>query len=123
MTTIQRQFVKKPWGAEDWLVKTDNYVAKHLFINPGEEISLQYHNQKEETMMVLSGMGTLVIGMAGLAERNDRYTSERTITEGDIFTIAPKTLHQVKASTALKLLEISTPQTEDLVRVRDRYAR
>lgn len=123
---IQRHFIEKPWGAEDWLVKNEHYVVKHLYINPKEQISLQYHNEKHETMIVLEGMGQLRIGREGLAEMEteDSTCDYQTITEGDIITIPPKTIHQIRAYTGLKILEISTPQTEDLVRVgRDKYGR
>jgi mannose-6-phosphate isomerase-like protein (cupin superfamily) len=126
MIPIQRRFVEKPWGAEDWLVQTDNYVAKYLYLNPNEEISLQYHNEKEESMIVLEGMGQLILGDEGFAEIFDKKDSPvfgTTITAGDILTIKPKTIHQIKAYTGMKILEISTPQTEDLVRVSDIYGR
>lgn len=110
---IKRTFVEKPWGAEDWLVQNEHYVVKHLYINAGEQISLQYHNEKHETMIILEGMGQLTL--------ND---SQSTITVGDIITITPKTIHQIRAYTGLKILEVSTPQTEDLVRVGvDKYGR
>lgn len=126
MTEIKRAFVTKPWGAEDWLVKNEHYVAKHLYLNPNEQISLQYHNEKHETMIVLEGMGHLRIGREGLAEMEseDSTSHYQMITVGDIITIPPKTIHQIKAFTGLKILEISTPQTEDLVRVgEDKYGR
>ena len=124
---INRLFVEKPWGAEDWLVKTKHYVAKHLYINPNEQISLQYHNEKHETMMVLEGMGKLLLGKDGKAEdfvTTDYSCTSSTITVGDIFSIPPKTIHQIKAITGLKILEISTSQVKDLVRVgEDKYGR
>ena len=129
-TAIKRTFVEKPWGAEDWLVEGENYVVKHLYINQKEQISLQYHKEKEETMIVLEGMGMLLIGNTGEAETEakgnkfDALCASTTITVGDIFTIPPKTLHQIKAFTGLKILEISTPQTKDLIRVgEDKYGR
>lgn len=123
---IKRRFDKKPWGAEDWLVSNEHYVVKHLYLNPNEQISLQYHNEKHETMIVLEGMGLLRLGREGLAEmETENSTSHyQTLTVGDIITIQPKTLHQIKAYTGLKILEVSTPQTEDLVRVgEDKYGR
>lgn len=119
---ISRKFVDKPWGGEDWLVKNEHYVAKHLYINPKEQISLQYHNEKHETMIVLEGMGQLLLGSVGA--KADTPCAWSTITVGDIIPIPPNTLHQIKAITGLKILEISTPQTEDLVRVgEDKYGR
>lgn len=124
---IQRTFVEKPWGAEDWLVKNEHYVAKHLYLNPKEQISLQYHDEKHETMIVLEGMGKLIMGEVGKAEDFDKPSTSctsSTITVGDIIPIPPKTIHQIKAYTGLKILEISTPQTEDLIRVgADKYGR
>jgi mannose-6-phosphate isomerase len=123
---ISRTFVDKPWGGEDWLVKTEHYVAKHLFVNPKEELSLQYHNDKHETMIVLEGMGSLLKGSNGGAETEAEQGFHRfwaTITVGDIITLPPKTIHQIRAISHLKILEISTPQTEDLVRLGDKYGR
>lgn len=126
MTEIKRTFVAKPWGAEDWLIKNEHYVAKHLYINAGEQISLQYHNEKHESMIILEGMGQLVTGRTGWAEQENEGSTMnfQTVTVGDIFTIQPKTIHQIRAHTGLKILEISTPQTEDLVRIgEDKYGR
>jgi mannose-6-phosphate isomerase len=123
---IKRTFVDKPWGGEDWLVENEHYVVKHLYINPKEQISLQYHNEKHETMIVLEGMGELLMGREGRAELEDEGSTcaYSTITVGDIIPILPKTIHQIKAISGIKILEISTPQTEDLVRVgEDKYGR
>jgi mannose-6-phosphate isomerase-like protein (cupin superfamily) len=124
---IKRKFVEKPWGAEDWLVQNEHYVTKHLYINPGEQISLQFHHEKHETMIVLEGMGELSLGREGFAQwedPNNPHVFKSTITAGDIIPIPPQTIHQIRAYTGLKILEISTPQTEDLVRVGvDKYGR
>lgn len=125
---INRTFVDKPWGGEDWLVKTEHYVAKHLYVSAKHELSLQYHNQKHETMIVLEGMAQLIKGEEGMAdlsigENHVTNCSSHTVTVGDIIILPPKTLHKIKAITNLKILEISTPQTEDLVRVADKYGR
>lgn len=128
MIKIKRTFIEKPWGAEDWLVENEHYVVKHLYINPKEELSLQYHNEKHETMIVLEGMGELILGREGYAEKEKddfhfRTCEYLTITQGDIITIPPKTIHKIRAFTGLKILEISTPQTNDLVRIDDKYGR
>jgi mannose-6-phosphate isomerase-like protein (cupin superfamily) len=115
-------FVEKPWGGEVWLEKNEHYCVKKLYLNPGQELSLQYHNEKCETMTVLTGMGELVMGPPGKAESFTKV-SHKPITEGNTFTLPPKTLHKIRALTGLIILEISTPQTEDLVRVEDRYGR
>lgn len=117
--------VEKPWGAEDWIVVSPHYVAKHLYVNPGQELSLQYHNEKHETMIVLEGMGEAYMGNIGMAEFSlpVQNVSPAPISVGDTITIPPKTTHKIRAFTGLKILEISTPHLKDLVRVEDRYGR
>lgn len=117
---FKRKYVEKPWGAEEHLFVGTHYAIKHLYLNPKEEISLQYHHEKKETMIVLEGIGELVLGEKG---NPDSEVSSTFITEGDIFTIHPKTVHQVRAYTGLKILEVSTPQLTDLVRIKDKYRR
>lgn len=79
-------------------------------------------------MIVLEGMGELILGREGHAEKekddfHSRTCEYLTITQGDIITIPPKTIHKIRAFTGLKILEISTPQTNDLVRIDDKYGR
>ena len=108
--------VDKPWGFELIWAKTDRYVGKILHINPGHVLSLQYHNQKDETIHVLRGEIILRL-------QQGETLSERRMREGESFHIPPKQIHQFEAVVASDLLEASTPEIDDIVRLKDRYGR
>ena len=108
--------VDKPWGHELIWARTDRYVGKILHIEPGHVLSLQYHNKKDESIHVLRGEIILRI------QRGDAMT-ERRVQEGESFHLPPKTIHQFEAVTASDLLEASTPEIDDVVRLKDRYGR
>lgn len=104
--------VEKPWGREVWWAVTDRYVGKVLQVRAGEALSLQYHESKLETLLFVGGRGRLVLG--------DRTVE---VAPGMAVTIPPGTLHRVEAETDLVFFEVSSPETEDVVRVADRYGR
>jgi mannose-6-phosphate isomerase len=109
--------VAKPWGHEEIFAVTDNYVGKILFIRQGEALSLQYHEVKEETLRVLDGELELVTG-------NDAdHLESRVIGPETIFHLPPGTLHRMVAVTDCRLLEVSTTELDDVVRIEDRYGR
>lgn len=112
--------VDKPWGYEHIWGKTDKYVGKLLHINKGERLSLQYHKIKEETIYVLEGMLELV-----LEEGSRRDMHSVFLEPGDTFHIAPLTIHRFAASqgTDVKLMEVSTIELDDVVRIEDDYSR
>jgi mannose-6-phosphate isomerase-like protein (cupin superfamily) len=108
--------VEKPWGYEVIWAKTDRYVGKILHIEPGHVLSLQYHNKKDESIYVLRGEIILRI-------QQGETLIERAMAEGGSFHISPKTVHQFEAVVATDLLEASTPEIDDVVRLKDRYGR
>ena len=108
--------VDKPWGHELIWAKTSRYVGKILHIEPGHVLSLQYHNKKDESIYVLSGEIVLRL-------QQGETLIERPLREGETFHIAPKTIHQFEAVVASDLLEASTPEIDDVVRLKDRYGR
>jgi len=108
--------VEKPWGYELVWARTDRYVGKILHIEPGHVLSLQYHNKKDETIHVLKGE---IIFRVQVGEE----LTERRMREGESYHITPPTIHQMEAVTAADLLEVSTPEVEDVVRIKDRYGR
>ena len=108
--------VEKPWGYEIIWARTDLYVGKILHIEPGHVLSLQYHNQKDESIYVLKGEIVLRF------QRDDTLI-ERPLRQGEAFHIQPKLIHQFEAVVASDLLEASTPQIDDVVRLKDRYGR
>ena len=108
--------VDKPWGHELIWAKTSRYVGKILHIEPGHVLSLQYHNRKDESIYVLSGEIVLRI-------QQGETLTERPLREGETFHITPKTIHQFEAVLTTDLLEASTPEIDDVVRLKDRYGR
>jgi quercetin dioxygenase-like cupin family protein len=108
--------VEKPWGHELIWAKTDRYVGKILHIEAGHVLSLQYHNVKDETIHVLSGEIILRLG------KNDQLT-ERRMRAGESLHIIPKQIHQFEAVVTSDVLEASTPEIDDVVRLKDRYGR
>ena len=108
--------VEKPWGYELIWALTDRYVGKILHIEPGHVLSLQYHNRKDETIHVLSGEIIFRV------KEGDALV-ERRMRAGESYHIAPLTVHQMEAVTAADLLEASTPESDHVVRLQDRYGR
>ncbi|HEX9393302.1 MAG TPA: cupin domain-containing protein [Gemmatimonadales bacterium] len=108
--------VAKPWGYELIWARTDRYVGKILHIEPGHVLSLQYHNKKDESIYVLAG--TIVLRL-----QQGETLIERRLVQGEAFHIAPKQVHQFEAVVASDLLEASTPELDDVVRLQDRYGR
>jgi mannose-6-phosphate isomerase len=108
--------VDKPWGHELIWALTDRYVGKILHIEPGHVLSLQYHNWKDETIHVLKGEIIMRI------KQGDVLT-ERRMGEGESCHITPRTVHQMEAVKTADLLEASTPEIDDVVRLQDRYGR
>ena len=117
MAAREPRFVDKPWGHEEIFAETARYVGKILFIRAGEALSLQYHERKEETLRVLDGSVRLITGLqVSTLESLD-------LGPGKAFHIAPGVIHRMVALTDCRLLEVSTPELEDVVRLEDRYGR
>ena len=108
--------VEKPWGYELVWARTDHYAAKILHVNAGHVLSCQYHNVKDETMHVLRGELILRLGQGDGQE-------ERRFLAGESVHIPPGTIHQIEAVVDTDVLEASTPELDDLVRLSDRYGR
>jgi mannose-6-phosphate isomerase-like protein (cupin superfamily) len=109
--------VSKPWGHEQIWARTDRYVGKILFIRAGEALSLQYHRVKDETIMLLSGRMTFVY----YADGEQPHTRE--LTPNEPFHITPGLRHRMIAVEDTRVLEVSTPELDDVVRLEDRYGR
>lgn len=110
--------VEKPWGYELIWAKTDRYVGKILHIEPGHLLSLQYHERKDETIFVLSGEIVFRVREPGSDE-----LVERPMRPGEAYHVTPGTVHQMEAVESTDLLEVSTPELDDVVRLQDRYGR
>ena len=110
--------VEKPWGHELVWARTDRYVGKILHIEAGHLLSLQYHEKKDETIYVLRGEIIFRVRESGRDELR-----EVRMREGDAYHVTPHTVHQMEAVTTADLLEASTPELDDVVRLKDRYGR
>lgn len=108
--------VPKPWGHETIWARTDTYVGKILHIKAGEALSVQYHNVKDETVYLLSG------NLIYRIWENDA-PKDVDLKIGEAYRITPGTIHQMEAVTDCDILEVSTPQLDDVVRLQDRYGR
>ena len=108
--------VEKPWGYEIHWAKTERYVGKILHIKAGHALSLQYHNLKDETIYLYSGKLLYEI------EREGKLTTIEMVP-GDSIHVTPKTVHRMTAIDDCDVLEASTPELDDVVRLQDRYGR
>jgi mannose-6-phosphate isomerase len=108
--------VPKPWGYEIIWAHTDRYVGKLLHINAGHALSVQYHNRKDETVYLLSGEMKYWVKLGAELE-------DVRLEQGDAFRITPGTVHYMEAITDCDILETSTPELDDVVRIEDRYGR
>jgi len=108
--------VPKPWGHETIWAHTDRYVGKILHIEAGHALSVQYHNAKDETVHLLSG--ELIYRV-----KTDETLEDVHLTQGESFRITPGTIHQMEAVTDCDVLEASTCELDDVVRLSDRYGR
>lgn len=109
--------VEKPWGHELIWAHTERYVGKILHIKAGHALSLQYHQRKDETVHVLTGRMRFQTGAEGEQLR------DRVLGPGESFHITPLLRHRMIAETECDILEASTPELDDVVRLDDRYGR
>ncbi|MGH7651303.1 MAG: cupin domain-containing protein [Gemmatimonadaceae bacterium] len=109
--------VPKPWGHETIWARSDRYVGKILHINAGQELSVQYHNEKDETIYLLSGSMTYRV------QDDDGVLRDVRLAVGESFRNVPGTVHQMVAVTDCDVLEVSTPELDDVVRLSDKYGR
>jgi len=108
--------VPKPWGHETIWAHTDLYVGKILHIKAGQALSVQYHEVKDETVYLLSGR------LIYRVWENDEPV-DVDLGVGQAYRITADTVHQMEAVKASDLLEVSTPEVDDVVRLEDRYGR
>ena len=96
--------VEKPWGYELHWAKTDKYVGKLIHVNAGHALSLQYHNQKDETIFLWSGRMLFEI------KEGDELV-KREMKPGEAVHITPKTVHRMTAIEDCDIFEVSTPSS------------
>jgi mannose-6-phosphate isomerase len=115
---VEPRRVDKPWGYELIFARTEVYVGKVLFVKAGESLSLQFHREKDESWLVQSGRAKLELGSAG-----DAVLREEVVGAGACFRFRPGTVHRVTAVEDTTIIEVSTTELDDIVRLEDRYGR
>ena len=113
------QMIKKPWGYElIWAYLPNGYVGKILHLEPQSSLSLQYHHQKDETMMLLSGEAYISLGQ-------ERQTLvEEMMVPNVPYHLKPGTIHRVRTGDQpADIVEVSTDHLDDVVRLEDSYGR
>ncbi len=114
-TPIRR--VDKPWGHELIFAHTERYVGKILHVDRGQALSLQYHEKKDETLYLREGEVELQV------EENGEMVTH-TLRAGDSYHIRPFVRHRMVAGEhGCDIIEVSTPELDDVVRLEDRYGR
>ena len=108
--------VPKPWGREEIFAENDRYAGKFLHLSPGHSLSLQYHERKDETLCVLEGEVILLVGVEG-------DMKEIRLRPGDSYRILPGIRHRMSAEIPCVLVEVSSPELDDVVRLQDDYGR
>jgi mannose-6-phosphate isomerase len=106
------RIVPKPWGREIWYAVEDRYAGKILEVTRGCALSLQKHERKQETMYLQSGRVLYHFNGADFE-----------MHEGECITVRPGDVHRIEALEDTVLLEVSTPELDDVIRLEDRYGR
>lgn len=115
--TTRPRVVAKPWGEERIFAETPRYAGKLLVIRKGESLSYQYHNRKDETIHVLDGV-------LGLQLERGGESADLRLVPGETVHVTPGTRHRMYAPDGdCLLVEVSTPELDDVVRLADRYGR
>jgi mannose-6-phosphate isomerase len=109
--------VSKPWGSELWFAQTDRYAGKILRVRAGCRLSVQFHEEKDETSYVLSGR--VIVSQGDSAKQ----LTVRELGPGESWRNQPRIVHTLEAVEDAEIIEVSTPQLEDVVRLEDRYGR
>ena len=120
MESLNDFTVMKPWGHEIRFAENEKYLGKILYIKQGHRLSRQYHELKDETIFVERGTLILELGSP------DASSFERkTLRYGERFRILPGVIHRFCApdNSPVTLIEVSTPEIDDVVRLEDDYKR
>lgn len=117
---MKQELIPKAWGRERILEANDKYALKILEVDPGQRLSLQYHEVKTETMYCLYGHGILSI-----TDHDTNEVSKFTMVPGRYHTIYPFDVHRLEAAphSPLIVMEASSPELSDVVRIEDDYGR
>jgi mannose-6-phosphate isomerase len=116
--SVDARKVEKPWGHELIWALTEAYCGKLLFVKAGHSLSLQFHRVKDESWLIHAGRVKLELGEVG-----ETVLKAEIVGPGAAFHYKPGTVHRVTALEDTTILEVSTPQLDDVVRLEDAYGR
>jgi mannose-6-phosphate isomerase-like protein (cupin superfamily) len=124
MEVTTPEVTEKLWGAEQDIVTNESYTGKFLDINPGFRSSIHKHDIKKETFYVLSGVVALLFHETNTNTGGITMDAISTIlTEGQAVTIEPGQYHSFQALVPARVIEFSTPHSDDdVTRVRVSHA-
>jgi mannose-6-phosphate isomerase len=115
-----KEHIVAPWGWQEIIQKNDKYVMKQIHINPGKRLSLQYHENKTETIFCMSDEAIVWTKRSA----DDTETKKITLKYGEAFHVQAGQIHRFTAGfKAVDLIEVSTPELDDIVRLEDDYNR
>lgn len=121
------KIVEKPWGREIWYADQSAYAGKVLEVKQGRRLSLQYHERKTETLYLLSGKVLLTHRALAAGETPAAAlvsaADQRVWLPGQALHIPVRTIHRFEALEDSVLLEVSTPDLTDVVRLQDDFSR
>lgn len=111
------RYVEKPWGYEKWIAVTDHYALKEIFFKKGQRCSFQYHNKKQEHIYILSGK------LEVLEDNKNRELETHIYGPGEIIFNPATYRHRNTALEDTTIIEVSTSDLDDVVRIEDDYDR
>ena len=117
------ELITKPWGTEMKWAHTAHYVGKIITVLPDQRLSVQFHREKVETMLVIEGYG--YVNLYSMDEDGEpTLTSSFPMRLNDTIHIPPKQIHSLVAGpSGITVVEVSTNHLNDLVRLQDSYGR
>lgn len=116
-TAVRAARIEQPWGDEIRVCDNDRYVLRIFHIRKGARVSLHYHTKRVETLYVDAGRARYWLTRPGEATRTT------ILREGDVIEHQPFEVHRQEALEDLRLIEVSTPPFDDIVRIEDDYGR
>tara|TARA_Y100000590_G_scaffold394582_1_gene473851 strand:+ start:515 stop:874 length:360 start_codon:yes stop_codon:yes gene_type:complete len=114
----ESKIISKPWGREQILVLGDRYVIKILTISAGQGTSVQYHTYKDESVSLLSGEGVVLI-----YEDINAEPERIELSHNNWIRLVPGRIHRMESDSGCEILEVSTPELDDVTRLVDPYSR
>ncbi|HSD56427.1 MAG TPA: hypothetical protein VLA92_04725 [Candidatus Saccharimonadales bacterium] len=110
--------VEKPWGYElHWVPENVPYMGKLIHINAGARLSLQVHDEKQESWFIVNGEGSVIW------ENEQGELIETRLEPGVGYTTQIGQKHRLKGVTDCDIVEVSTPESGTTWRLEDDYAR